>query len=410
MKNFLLPILLATGLLATATAVMAGTANVPEPFRGYTTDSESYIRYDDLNELLKALVVDTGWSSREVAAPVEAPTGTRMKAKVQSKTVNEGNRFYYEAFEDDEEAQRALEQLRDNLARVPSQVPLDRFSRNEQLAYWLNLYNVTMLNEVVKVYPKRSLKKLLAGKKSVKEEKLLNVAGVPLSLDDIQYTILGNNYDNDPLIMYGLYQGIIGGPNIRKSAYTGSNVYRNLERNAREFINSNRGTFPGSGSNFNASSLYDRNKVYFQDFQKDLRAHLLQYIDDPEREDLKASSKIKTNINDWSVTDLYGSYRDIGGSFATNRAALLDSIQSTTYHADTGAVTTMALSAASSDLAQKAPVNTRFSPDLTEFLMEIRDREEKANLAKDTTVTVEELGEVPVDQQTTPDEGKENGG
>lgn len=410
MKNFLLPILLATGLLATATAVMAGAANVPEPFRGYTTDSESYIRYDDLNELLKSLVVDTGWSSREVAAPVEAPTGTRMKAKVQSKTVNEGNRFYFEAFEDDEEAQRALEQLRDNLARVPSQVPLDRFSRNEQLAYWLNLYNVTMLNEVVKVYPKRSLKKLLVGKKSVKEEKLLNVAGVPLSLDDIQYAILGNNYDNDPLIMYGLYQGIIGGPNIRKSAYTGSNVYRNLERNAREFINSNRGTFPGSGSTFNASSLYGRNKVYFQDFQKDLRAHLLQYIDGPEREDLEASGKIKTNINDWTVTDLYGSYQDIGGSFATNRAALLDSIQSTTYNADTGALTTTALSAASSDLALRAPVNTRFSPDLTEFLMEIRDREEKANLAKDTTVTVEELGEVPVDQQTTPDEGKESGG
>jgi hypothetical protein len=410
MKSFFLLLILAIGVSMTAVTVMAAPADVPEPFRGYTADSESYIKYEDLNELLKALVVDTGWSSREVAAPVEAPTGTRMKPKVQSKTVNEGNRFFFEAFEDDDEAKQALARLRDNLALVPSQVPLDRFSRDEQLAYWLNLYTVTMLNEVVKVYPKRSLKKLLVGRKSVKDEKLLTVAGVPLSLDDIQYTILGNNYDNDPLIMYGLYQGIIGGPNIRRSAYTGSNVYRNLERNASEFINSNRGTFPGRGSSFNASSLYDRNKVYFPDFQKDLRAHLMQYIEEPERADLEASSKIKANINDWSVTDLFGSYQDIGGSFATNRAALLNSIQSTTRQADTGAIVTMAHSAASSDLALKAPVSTRFSPDLTEFLMEIRDRQEKANLAKDTTVTVEELGEAPTDQQATRDDGKEGDG
>jgi hypothetical protein len=410
MKSFFLPLFLTTGLFMIAITVMAAPADVPEPFRGYTAGSESYIKYDDLNELLKSLVVDTGWSSREVAAPVEAPTGTRMKPKVQSKTVNEGNRFFFEAFEDDKEAQQALVQLRDNLALVPSQVPLDRFSRDEQLAYWLNLYNVTMLNEVVKVYPKRSLKKLLVGKKSVKKQKLLTVAGVSLSLDDIQYTILGNNYNNDPLILYGLYQGIIGGPNIRKSAYTGSNVHKNLERNAREFINSNRGTYPGSGSTFKVSSLYDRNKVYFPDFQKDLRTHLMQYIDEPERADLQASSKIKAGINDWTVTDLYGSFPEIGGSFATNRAALLNSIQSTTRQADTGAIVTMANSAASSDLALKAPVNTRFSPDLTEFLLEIKDRQEKSNLAKDTTVTVEELGEVPVDQEATADESEEGGG
>jgi hypothetical protein len=36
-----------------------------------------------------------------------------------------------------------------------------------------------------------------------------------MSLDDIQFTILRQNYDNDPLIIYGLYQGNIGGPNIR---------------------------------------------------------------------------------------------------------------------------------------------------------------------------------------------------
>src|SRR5210317_1040037 len=127
-------------------------------------------------------------------------------------------------YKNDEGAMQALQDVRDNLEALPSEAPLQYFTRNEQLAYWLNLYNFTLLNEVIKVYPKRKLNKLLTGKNSILKEKILTVAGVPLSLNDIQYVILKNNYENNPLVMYGLYQGIIGGPNIRKSAFTGANV------------------------------------------------------------------------------------------------------------------------------------------------------------------------------------------
>ena len=65
-----------------------------------------------------------------------------------------------------------------------------------------------MLNEIIEVYPKRDLKKLFRGKKSILDKKLLVVADVPLSLNDIQFTILKQNYDNNPLIIYGLYQGL----------------------------------------------------------------------------------------------------------------------------------------------------------------------------------------------------------
>ena len=88
------------------------------------------------------------------------------------------------------------------------------------------------LDEVVKEYPRQNLKRLFRGKNSMFEKKLLTVAGVPLSLNDIQFTILKQNYDSNPLVIYGLYQGIIGGPNIRKTAYTGANVWRALENNA----------------------------------------------------------------------------------------------------------------------------------------------------------------------------------
>ena len=114
--------------------------------------------------------------------------------------------------------------------------------------------------------------------------------------------------------MYGLYQGIIGGPNIRKSAYVGNDVYRALEDNAFEFVNSNRGTYAKYAGEFRASSLYARNSAYFPDFTPDLTQHLATYLQGSMQAKLESASKIKTNIDDWSVNDLGGSQRRVGGS------------------------------------------------------------------------------------------------
>jgi hypothetical protein len=312
-----------------ATAV-AKNASVPEPFRGFDAGSTYTINYDDLTAALKTVVVDTGRSTREVAAPTSSQIGTRMKVSVKRSTVNEANRFYYEIFEDSPEARQVLLGIQESLEQIPDEAPLEYFSRDEQLAYWLNLYNVTMLNEIIKIYPKRNLKKVVTGKKSILDKKLLTVAGVPLSLNDIQYTILNQNYDNNPLIMYGLYQGYIGCPNIRQMAYTGKNVYRALKNNAIEFINSNRGTDSSNGKVFEVSSLYDRNRVYFPDFNSDLTAHLKTYLEGRELADLQTASKIKADINDWTVTDLGGTKRDLSPTSSSNNAALLNSVKAAT--------------------------------------------------------------------------------
>ena len=213
-------------------------------------------------------------------------------------------------------------------------MPLENFSREEQLAYWLNLYNVTVLNEIIAVYPKRSLKRLFRGRNSIFSKKLLTVAGVSLSLDDIQFIILKQNYDNNPLIMYGLYRGIVGGPNIRTSAYTGDDVYRALEENADEFINSNRGTFSRDGNAFRVSSMYDRNRTYFPEFDLDLSKHLLQFLEGKERAALQAVSTLEPDIDDWTVTDLGGTRQLVGRSLAHNNAALMDSYKSNRRNID----------------------------------------------------------------------------
>lgn len=259
--------------------VVSANSVVPEPFRGFDDNSKYVITYDDITALYKTVVVDVGRSTRTVAQPTQARTGTMMKSKVKRTTADEANRFYLETFEDNENGTQLLKTIKSSLEQLPSEVALEYCSRDEQLAYWLNLYNITLLNEVVEIYPKSNLKKYLVGKKSILSKPLLEVAGVPLSLNDIQFNILKNNYNN-PLVMYGLYQGNIGGPNIRRSAYVGSDVWRALTNNAIEFINSNRGTYSDSKKPdvYQVSSLYDRNRAYFPDFNADLSAHLMEHL------------------------------------------------------------------------------------------------------------------------------------
>ena len=384
-----------------APVALAAKSPVPEPFQRFDENSKFTILYDDLTNLFKAVVVDVGMSTREKAAPAQAATGTRMKSTVKRSTINEANRFYYETFANNEEAQNLLIGIQESLEQVPGDAPLEYFSRDEQLAYWLNLYNVTVLNQIIKEYPKRNLKKLVTGKDSIFSKKILNVAGVPLSLDDIEYTILKTNYNSDPLIIYGLYQGYIGGPNIRKRAYTGNDVWRALKNNANEFINSNRGTYPKDEKTFRVSSLYERNKAFFPDFDDDLTKHLLTYIEGEERSELRAAMSIRADIDDWTVTDLGGTYRDLGASFADNNAALLNAVVATTPSDDSSAAAAItgnaqpmaaAVGYGSAAIAQKAQPLSRFSTEMLIQLKEINLKRQNTN-AENARVTMEELGE-----------------
>lgn len=385
MKKYIFVVtFLICGFISINAIANATASTVPEPFRGFDDNSKLTIDYRDLDSLLDTVVLNTGRSDRKKAARSESETGTRMRVTINRSTVNEGNRFFYEVFDNNAENQQTLTKIQERLGNIPKAISLGKFSRDEQLAYWINLYNITVLKEIVKVYPERKLEDLLVGKGSILSKKTLMVSGVALSLNDIQFTILRQNYDNNPLIIYGLYQGIIGGPNIRKSAYTGKYVYADLIDNAMEFINSNRGTDSKNAKTFRVSSLYERNEVFFPDFNADLTEHLLTYLEGSEVDELKAATKIKTDINDWTVTDLYGSSRDLGGTMANNSAAL------------DGAVS----GGNSSRLTAKSAVLSKYNPAVLQRLNEIN---EKKAAQKTGTVTIEEMGEVS-DETLAPDQ------
>jgi hypothetical protein len=294
-------------------------------FNKYDNNSELVIQYKDIDIILDASVLYVGKSSRKKAPKPKKSIGTRLRNNKKRLTALEGNRFFYKEFKTPAKI-ALIDRIRKSLESLPAESPLELFSQNEQLAYWLNLYNISLLKQLINIYPKRSLESEIDDS-DLFSKKILNVNNVNLSLDDIKQIVI-YNFGHDPLLIYGFHQGNIAGPDIRKFAYTGSNVWDTLEENADFFINSNRGTYSRSSSVFNVSYLYEQNKAFFEKTDNALKTHLSEYLIKSYNEKLLAVKEVNANITDWAFADLFGSTRVFGGSVATNSAALMGSLVS----------------------------------------------------------------------------------
>jgi hypothetical protein len=104
-KHIVLFTFLFYGIFSISGAANTADPAVPDPFQRFDAESRLTIDYTDLDSLLGTVVLDTGRSTREKAPSTRSRTGTRMKVTVNRATVNEGNRFLYEVFQNNEENQ-----------------------------------------------------------------------------------------------------------------------------------------------------------------------------------------------------------------------------------------------------------------------------------------------------------------
>ena len=382
-------------LLFTAFSVSANNKNeLPKEFQGDTWNSKYEISYDDLSALLNATVLDMGISAKRKLKASKAKTGTRFKNNRKLYTALEANRFYFEAFKD-EASKQLLTKIRKSLEQVPSEIPLSKLKEKEQLAYWLNLYNVTVLEQLTLMYPIKSIEDELVDDDSFLNKKLLTVAGHKISLNYIHHQIILTRFKKNKDVMYGLYQGNIGSPNIRREAYTGETVLKQLESNANEFINSNRGVFQGKKNKLRVSKFYEQNKGLFPNFKDDLTKHLLYYANGSIRRSIENAKSIKTNVEDWTITDVYGTQRNYGGGINNNSAAMLDSTSSTANEAlglgegAGGGVQAANMGFISESFAERTLSFGRFSPEQVELLKQLNNNQ----LENRSSVTVTDLSD-----------------
>lgn len=110
----------------------------------------------------------------------------------------------------------------DGFINLLGTVQVDKLSRDEQLAFWLNAYNALVLRTVINHYPIQGVSKIYPAK-SIRQvpgafERLPHrVAGRTLTLDQIEQTVLPQF--NDPRVYLGLGRGAVGSGRLRSEAF-----------------------------------------------------------------------------------------------------------------------------------------------------------------------------------------------
>ena len=255
-----------------------------------------------LTEMLRFYVVDFGESDR-VAMPRPAPpTGSRFPVGHQSPYRNEANRIPFSLIED-RDVQRISETKR-LIEALPEKAPLEKAAWLDQMAFWFNLHNVALIEQIAKSYPMKTPSSVAIGGVPLNDAKLVAVNGTPLSLRDIRVEIVYRNWRH-PAAIYGFFRGDVGGPSIQRYAFDGSALSRQLGRVGAQFVNSLRGV-RDYGDYTAVSKLYDELALILPDFYNDLRTHLLSLAQDEVRDILSKSLPLRLVQYDRTIADLRG--------------------------------------------------------------------------------------------------------
>ena len=291
------------------TQAAAQTGEAANPFAIFTpteTPIRHRIDYGIWDYALKNIVISMGPSSRSRPYAQPEPLGTRLRQGHNSRYRLEGSMVTFSSFEN--ETIESFAEYRRDLESVGDKLDISTLPRNEQLAYWINLHNVAMMEKIAAEWPVRQPREIEVDGVPLQEAKFITVRGVAMSPKDIREQIVFANW-RDPKVIYGFWRGEIGGPALEREAFTGANVGSLLGIAAEDFVNSLRGT-QKSGDRLNVSKLYDEAApFYFPDFQTDLRAHLAEYALEEVTGILSETSEIRASIEEQDIADLAGGSR-----------------------------------------------------------------------------------------------------
>jgi hypothetical protein len=145
-------------------------------------------------------------------------------------------------------------------------------NRNQQFAYWVNLYNALTVQLILKNYPIKSITKL-GGFFSFGpwNDKITTINGKSITLNDIEHRILRPIW-RDKRIHYVVNCASMSCPNLRKKAIEPNDLNTVLSQAETEYINSSKGV-KEEGGLVVLSEIYN---WYSSDFGD--KATLLKYL------------------------------------------------------------------------------------------------------------------------------------
>lgn len=160
----------------------------------------------------------------------------------------------YEAWSSNPDEVARLQAFVDEMAAYDTSVLADK----ERLAFWINAYNALALYEVLQRYPVDSIRPTFLGipERSFFVEEKHTVGGQNYSLDGIENDVLRPL--NEPRIHFAINCASQSCPVLRDEVYSASVLDKQLDEQARLFVNDpSRNQFNVETNEANLSKIFD---------------------------------------------------------------------------------------------------------------------------------------------------------
>ena len=141
--------------------------------------------------------------------------------------------FDYKALKAKDEP--TVQGLRQQLGKVNA----GALNGKQQLAYWINVYNINTVGTVLEGYPIKSLRDMSTDpviRLNVFKKERVPYNGKLLSLNDVENTYIREGF-KDPRIHFAINCAARTCPPLRTEAYVGARVDAQLDEQARMFLN-----------------------------------------------------------------------------------------------------------------------------------------------------------------------------
>lgn len=194
---------------------------------------------------------------------------------------------------------RSLETYLDRLQSVE----VSSLNRNEQLAYWINLYNAATVRLILDNYPVDSIRDIGGGmfSKGPWDDPLLTVEGESLTLNDVEHRIIRPIWQ-DPRIHYVVNCASIGCPNLYPRPLTADTIEEVFEASARDYTNHPRGV-RFEGNRLILSEIFNWYVADFGDSFAGVVDHLTDYVDGETATRLQGYDGRVRYEYDWSLNE-----------------------------------------------------------------------------------------------------------
>lgn len=247
----------------------------------------------NLLAILFGLTLSCATSTGKVSAPGE-PVSHDLWNDLLQQHVNDDGFVNYKGFIEDSLM------LNQYLQLLASSHPQDTWSREEQMAYWINAYNAFTVKLIVDHYPVPSIKDIKRGipfVNTVWDIKFIHLQDQTYDLNNIEHGILRKYYD-DARIHAAVNCASYSCPRLRNEAFVAKRLEEQLDDAMRSFINDplrNR----VSADKAELSQIFS---WFSGDFKQDARS-IREYINRYADEKLSENGKITYIDYDWRLND-----------------------------------------------------------------------------------------------------------